>query len=152
VVYATGAASLGRIATTGAAAWHRMLATNVVGASLVVAAALDHLRRGTVPTVALLSSATVDRPWPWLIPYEASKAALDVLGLGLQAEEPWLRVVRIAVGPTLTGFGDGWDPELAEMAFAHWAEEAYLDGPVGEADALAASILATLDPESQGGC
>ena len=32
----------------------------------------------------------------------------------------------VAVGPTVTGFADGWSPERAAGYFARWEAEAYL--------------------------
>jgi len=145
VVHAAGASPLGAVADTAAPVWRHVLATNVVGPALVVSAALDHLRVGTDPLCALLSSHSVGRPWPGLVPYAAAKAALDQLALGLRAEEPWLRVVRVVVGPTATSFADGWDPDRAGPYFERWAEEGYLDHRVLEPDDVAGRVLAVLD-------
>ena len=106
---------------------------------------LEHLRRGRTPSAVLLSSHSVGRPWPGLVPYAASKAALDELALGLRAEEPWLRVIRVAVGPTVTPFADGWDPSVAGPLFEQWAAEGYLRHEVQEPADVAAQITATLD-------
>ena len=145
VVYAAGSSPLAPLADTGATAWHDVLATNVVGAGLVVAAATDHLRAGADPTAVLLTSHSVGRPWPGLVPYAASKAALDELVLGLRAEEPWLRVVRVVVGPTSTPFADRWDPADAESYFVRWADEGYLAHQVLGPDEVATRLLAALD-------
>jgi len=145
VVYAAGRSALGALSDGDAADWHRTLATNVVGPALVLAAAIPHLAGGTDPTAVLLSSHSVGRPWPGLVPYAASKAALDQLALGLRAEEPWLRVVRVVVGPTATSFADGWDPDRAGPYFERWAEEGYLDHRVLEPDDVAGRVLAVLD-------
>ncbi len=145
VVCAAGASPLGAVADTSAAAWRDVLGTNVVGPALVVSAALDHLRAGRDPLCVLLTSHSVGRPWPGLVPYAASKAALDQLARGLRAEEPWLRVVRVVVGPTATSFADGWDPGTAGGYFERWASEGYLDHQVLEPDDVAARVLAVLD-------
>ncbi|HEX7444435.1 MAG TPA: SDR family oxidoreductase [Acidimicrobiales bacterium] len=145
VVVTAGASPLGAVAGTPAAVWVEILATNVVGPALVVSAALDQLRAGRDPVCALLTSHSVGRPWPGLVPYAASKAALDQLAFGLRAEEPWLRVVRVVVGPTATSFADGWDPGTAGPYFDRWASEGYLDHRVLEPDDVAARVLAVLD-------
>ena len=145
VVYAAGSSPLGAVASTSAPAWRDVLATNVVGPALVMSAALDHLRDAADPLCALLTSHSVGRPWPGLVPYAASKAALDQLACGLREEEPWLRVVRVVVGPTATSFADGWDPETAGPYFDRWAREGYLDHQVLEPDDVAARVLAVLD-------
>ena len=145
VVYAAGVSPLGSVATTSASAWREVLATNVVGAALVVSAALVHLRTADRPACVLLSSHSVDRPWPGLVPYAAGKAGLDALATGLRAEEPWLRVVRVVVGPTATSFADGWDPGLAGPYFERWAAEGYLAHRVLEPAEVAGRIVAVLD-------
>lgn len=153
VVYAAGSAPLGRVEATGAARWQSVLSTNVVGAALVVARALPHLRRSTAEagragggggTVVLLSSHSVGHPWPGLVPYAASKAALDELARGLRAEEPEVRMVRMVVGNTATPFADGWDPAAADEALTGWLAGGYLRHRVLEPAEVAAAVLAAL--------
>jgi NAD(P)-dependent dehydrogenase (short-subunit alcohol dehydrogenase family) len=147
VVYAAGMAPLGSVADTTAGAWHELLATNLVGAALVVARALPHLRRHAagVATVVVLSSHSVGAPWPGLVPYAASKAGLNELAVGLRTEEPGVRTLRIAVGPTATSFADGWEAGAAGDYFTRWSAEGYLDDGVLEPATTAAAILAALD-------
>lgn len=145
VVYATGTSPLGRLDATTARDWSAVFATNVIGAATVVSAAREHLHRAPGPTAVLLSSHSVGRPWPGLVPYASSKAALDELALGLRAEEPWLRVVRVVVGPTATPFADGWDPVVAGPLFDQWTAEGRLDHQVLEPSEVAARILEALD-------
>jgi NAD(P)-dependent dehydrogenase (short-subunit alcohol dehydrogenase family) len=120
-----------------------LLATNVVGAAVVIARALPTLR-ATHGTVALLSSHTVGGPWPSLAAYSASKAALEEFGRGLQIEEPTLRVMNVRVGNTATSFADGWDPALFERAFAGWLEAGMMRHRVMTSDAVAEQVLAAI--------
>ena len=150
VVYAAGRSALGPLSAGDDGDWHRTLATNVVGPAVVLAAARPHLAAGTDPTAVLLSSHSVGRPWPGLVPYAASKAALDQLALGLRVEEPWLRVVRVVVGPTATPFADGWDPEQAGDRFEAWAADGYLVHQVQEPGAVAGQVLTALDDPDGG--
>jgi NAD(P)-dependent dehydrogenase (short-subunit alcohol dehydrogenase family) len=146
VMYAAGTAPLGPLSDTTADQWHELLATNVVGAALVLARALPSLRRHPGwATAVLLSSHSVGDPWPGLVPYAASKAALNELALGLRSEEPALRTIRVAVGPTSTSFADGWDPETATGFLGGWAERGYLRHTILEPAETAAMILAALD-------
>ena len=131
VVYAPGTALLGPVSETSAEDWHAVLGTNLVGAALVARGALAPLRaaqdhRGAA-TMVFLSSHVVPRPPPGLVAYAASKAALDTLARGLREEEPWLRVLDVVVGNTLTGFADHWDREAASAAIGRWLTEGYLD-------------------------
>jgi NAD(P)-dependent dehydrogenase (short-subunit alcohol dehydrogenase family) len=51
-----------------------------------------------------------------LVPYGASKAALDALIHGWRNEHPHLCFVRVVIGPTATEIGSGWDPaKVAEL-------------------------------------
>ena len=138
------------IARGGPPVWLLIFLVIITAVRLVLAAAIPHLAGGTDPTAVLLSSHSVGRPWPGLVPYAASKAALDQLALGLRAEEPWLRVVRVVVGPTATPFADGWDPGLAGARFEAWAADGYLVHRVQEPSAVADRVLAALDDPGGG--
>jgi NAD(P)-dependent dehydrogenase (short-subunit alcohol dehydrogenase family) len=144
VVYAAGLARLAPLTAVTPAQWQESWATNVTGAALVVAAALPHLRRSPHGCVALLSSHSVGHPWPGLVPYAASKAALDELARGLRTEQPDLRVLRVVVGNTATGFADHWDPDTAGAALERWLEEGYLRHRVLEPTEVAEAIIAAL--------
>jgi NAD(P)-dependent dehydrogenase (short-subunit alcohol dehydrogenase family) len=150
VIYTAGTAPLAPVEDTTATQWHHMLATNLVGAAVIIAGSLPHLRRhsGRRSTVMLASSHSVGDPWPGLVPYAASKAGLETLCRGLRTEEPDLRVVRVAVGPTITAFADGWDATRAGAYLTRWAESGYLHHDVLTAEASAAIIMANLDDPS----
>ncbi len=143
VIYAAGVADLGPLETTAAVSWHEMLATNVVGAALVSAGALPHLRQvtGRPATIVLLSSHSVGNPWPGLVAYAASKAALGQLALGLRAEEPELAVVVVTVGNTATSFADRWDPPAAGAAIQRWVTDGYLRHEVLTPEAVADAVI-----------
>jgi NADP-dependent 3-hydroxy acid dehydrogenase YdfG len=142
VVYAAGVSPLSAIADADANVWHEVLETNVVGAALVVRAALPHLTAASGCAV-FLSSDSVPRPYPGLVAYAASKAALDTLVAGWRAEYPGVGFTRVAVGPTVTGFADGWAPERAAEFFGRWETEAYLKPaqPIMTPEQVAAEVL-----------
>jgi len=149
VVYASGTAALGPVVDSTAAGWDHVMRTNVIGAATVAAAAIPSLRDGSIGpgargTLALLSSHSVGAPWPGLVSYAASKAALGELGIGLRVEEPRLRVVVVTVGNTLTGFADGWDQSAAGDAMARWVAEGHLRHEVLGAGDVAGRILEAL--------
>ena len=141
VVYASGTASLGRVSELTASDWTRMLATNLVGAALVVRHALPALRSAENGTIALLSTHTVGNPWPSLVAYAASKAALEELARGLRVEEPTVRVLSIKVGDTSTPFADNWNPTRFEEALTGWFEEGLMRYRVMGADEVAELVL-----------
>ena len=143
LVYATGMSPLGRLVDTGADEWHAVLETNVVGAALVCRHAIPHLKRSSGRAV-FLSSVSVEDPRPFLVPYGASKAALDALIRGWRNEHPDLCFIRVVVGPTATEFGAGWNPatlgELAEVR----AERGLVKATVMTADEVAAQVIDAL--------
>ncbi len=148
VLYLSGGSPLVRVAEAPAELWHDMLATNLVGAALIVGDALGHLRRAAHPVV-VVTTHSMGRPWPWLGVYGATKAALAEMARGLRAEEPGLRVLCVAVGNTASSFADGWDPEVAGRAFEAWVADGLLRYEVLQSQEMADAILgAVLDPDS----
>ncbi len=109
--------------------------TNFLGAVYCCRAAIPILRAGGGGDIVNVSSDSVRDPFPYLLVYAATKGAIEVFTHGLRRE---LRADRIRVsllrsGPSLTSFGDAWDPELAKRASAEWVERGYL-GPDGALD------------------
>jgi len=146
VVYMSGASPLVRVADATAEQWHQLLATNLVGAATVVAHALGHLRRAADPVVVVTTTTMGAHPWPWLTVYGSTKAALAEMARGLRHEEPGLRLLCVAVGPTLTAFADGWDADTATAAFGAWAEGEMMRYGVLQASEMASAIVdAVLD-------
>jgi NAD(P)-dependent dehydrogenase (short-subunit alcohol dehydrogenase family) len=147
VVYATAIDPLIRIADVDAAAWANLLATNVVGASLITRAALSALRevRGRVIYV---SATSVGRPLPGMGAYATSKAALEELARAWRSEYRDVSFCTVAVGMTLgTGVGDNWDPALLGELSASWGPAGYMldNGPgVMNVDEVADALLAVL--------
>jgi NAD(P)-dependent dehydrogenase (short-subunit alcohol dehydrogenase family) len=146
VLYLSGASPLVRVADASPAQWHELLATNLVGAATVVASSLRHLRQAPAPAVVVTTTTMGEAPWPWLTVYGSTKAALAEMARGLRREEPGLRVLCVAVGPTVTAFAEGWDPDMATAAFTAWAEgEMMRYGLLEAADMATAIIDAVLD-------
>ena len=130
IVYSAGVGELRRIEDIDEATWHRVFATNVIGASLVTAAALPHLT-ASGGTIAYLTSvsASMTSPWPGLGAYTVTKAALDKLVDAWRAEHPHVGFTRVIVGECAGGEGMGtsqlaasWDPDLAGQMFPTWME------------------------------
>lgn len=92
-----------------------------------------------------LGSSSEGRPYPGLVPYATTKAALHEMARGLRNEYPRLRVTTFVVGPTLSEFADGWDPGLATEMFTRWSVEGYPAGnAVAEIDHMADQVVAVL--------
>jgi NAD(P)-dependent dehydrogenase (short-subunit alcohol dehydrogenase family) len=135
LVYATGVGTLRRIHEVDAATWRHTLDTNVVGASLVTAAALPHLLASRGRAAYLTSvSASGTPPWPGLGAYAVSKAALEKLVDAWRAEHPHVGFTRVVVGECAGGEGDAmteftatWDAELATEVAPLWISRNYMD-------------------------
>ncbi|HLI74996.1 MAG TPA: SDR family oxidoreductase [Acidimicrobiales bacterium] len=143
LVYMSGSSPLVRIADADARTWHTMLATNLIGAALVVSRALPHLRRSEHPAVIVTTHSMGD-PWPWLGVYGSTKAALAEMARGLRAEEPGMRVVCVAVGNTATSFAEQWEPEAATAALEQWIAAGKLRYRVLQPDEMAGAIFDVL--------
>jgi NAD(P)-dependent dehydrogenase (short-subunit alcohol dehydrogenase family) len=152
VVYAPAVGTLQRIEDVDGKTWQQTLATNVVGASLVTAAALPHLRESH-GVAAYLSSVTGSQtpPWPGLGAYVVSKAALEKLIDVWRTEHPSLGFTRIIVGdcvggegPGLTEFANNWDPQLAAEVGAVWAARGLLAGSFIDVDDLVGVVDSVL--------
>ncbi len=144
LVYATGIGPLVRLVDTDAATWRRAFDTNVIGASLVTAAALPHLvaSRGTAAYLSSISASHTP-PWPGLGAYAVSKAALDKLVEAWRAEHPQLGFTRITVGDcaggegdAMTGFNADWDMDLMTEMAPIWVAREYIAGALLDVDEL----------------
>jgi NAD(P)-dependent dehydrogenase (short-subunit alcohol dehydrogenase family) len=148
VLYLSGSSPLVRVSDAPSALWHQMLATNLVGAAMVLRGALEHLRVASDPVV-VVTTHSMGSPWPWLGVYGSTKAALAELARALRSEEPYLRVLCVAVGNTASSFADNWDPEVAGVAFELWMADGLLRYEVLQSDEMAEAILAAvLDPSA----
>ncbi len=144
LVYATGIGPLGRLAELDVGSWRGVFDTNVIGASLVTAAALPHLSASSGNAAYLSSiSASTTPPWPGLGAYAVSKAALDKLVEAWRAEHPQVGFTRVTVGDCAGGDGDsmteftsGWDQELAGEMASIWMARQLIAGALLDVDEL----------------
>jgi NAD(P)-dependent dehydrogenase (short-subunit alcohol dehydrogenase family) len=152
LVYATGIGPLRRMADLDAETWRQTFDTNVIGASLITACAINHLTRSGGAAVYLSSvSASLTPPWPGLGAYIVSKAALDKLVEAWRAEYPSVGFTRLVVGECAGGegdsrshFADGWDEKLAAELFPIWMERKYFTGSLIEVDEVVRVIETVL--------
>jgi NAD(P)-dependent dehydrogenase (short-subunit alcohol dehydrogenase family) len=103
---------------------HRaILETNLLGPMLLTKRVVQDLRRAGRPgDVVFISSDATVHVRPHMATYLSSKAGLEAFAttLALECEGTSIRSSIVRVGPTLTGFGDGWDPELFADLFPYW--------------------------------
>lgn len=122
LLYATGMSPLAMLEEASADEWRCVMDTNVIGASLVTASALPHLRESEGRAL-YISSYAVRQPLPGLGLYRVSKVALDGLIECWRMEHPDVDFTRVVVGNTSdTGFADDWEPERLRRALQVWVE------------------------------
>jgi len=80
------------------------------------------LERGAPGDLVFVSSDVTVHPRPKMPAYGASKAGLEHLAhtVGLELEGTGIRTSVVRVGPTLTGFGDGWDADVFDSLLPEW--------------------------------
>ena len=152
LVYATGIGPLRRLADLDAETWRRTFDTNVLGASLITACAIDHLTASRGAAVYLCSvSASLTPPWPGLGAYIVSKAALDKLVDAWRVEHPSVGFTRLIFGECAGGegqsrsqFADGWDAELVAELLPLWMARNYVSGSLIDVDEVVRVIHAVL--------
>jgi NADP-dependent 3-hydroxy acid dehydrogenase YdfG len=141
IVYAAGVSDLALVKDTPQSEWLRILKTNVIGLALVFAAAHEHLvsSRGHM---LVISSISVLRPKPGLVPYGASKAAVHKLVEGLRTENPKIAFTIVTIGPTGQGeFGSNFDPLLSAELRQQWKDGGFLAPGQMAADEVADRIV-----------
>lgn len=142
LIYATGVSPLQRLRDATRDQWLQVFETNVVGLHEVVRAALPHLSPGAA--VGVLSSDSVGTPRPGLVPYAASKAALEELMRGWRTEHPEIRFSTIVIGPTFpTEFGTSFDPALMGELWGEWERLGIADASIMDGVELAEVIVNT---------
>ncbi len=150
LVYAPGISTFGPIEEIDAASWHDCFATNVIGLSLVLNAAIGALEasRGKV---VVYSSISIDDspPRPKQATYLVTKAALERLIQAWQGEHRRVGFTSIANGDTLTEFGFGNDPALLAPIVQRWFELDYMYGRMMEPAVVAEQVVnAIASPET----
>lgn len=154
LVYTPAIGPLVRLVDTDADTWRKVFDTNVIGAALATAAAVPHLTASGGKVVYLSSDAgTYGPPWPGLGAYGVSKSALERLTESWRAEHPDVGFTCLVVGECSGGVGDGqtgmtdgWDSELATMAYPLWVSRGCMPGklmPVEDLVEVVRTILST---------
>ena len=111
LVFATGVTPLMPMKDIDGDQLRDVFLTNVIGALTLITAAATTVSPGGL--IAYLGSDSVGSPYPGMVHYAASKAALDEGVDGLRREYPDVRFTRVAVGPTAgTEIALEYDPEV----------------------------------------
>ena len=146
LIYTAGMSPIKRLSEADAALWNRIFAVNTFGPSLVFKAALPHLASDAV--VAAMSSDSAAQPRHSLVPYAASKAALEAAMEGWRTEElGGRRFMTICIGPTQpTDFAVNFTPEEMGALIPHWARQGFRTGMQNSFDVgeMLAQVLGAL--------
>jgi NAD(P)-dependent dehydrogenase (short-subunit alcohol dehydrogenase family) len=148
LVYATGIGNLHRLAEVDVDTWRQTFDTNVIGASLITAAALPHLEASKGVAAYLSStSASETAPLPGLGPYAVSKAALNKLVEAWRSEHPQVGFTRVTVGDcaggdgdAMTQFANNWDFELAVEMHPIWITRNLIVGSLMDVEELVQAV------------
>ena len=128
-VYAPGISTLSLLQEASQADWRRVLDVNVIGASLVTAAAVDALERDGGRGV-FVGSYSVRQSLPGIGLYSTSKVALDGLIEAWRMERPQVEFTRALLGNTAgTEFADGWGREQITELTRTWVERGLFPAP-----------------------
>lgn len=112
---------LGAIAETTPERLRSAVDTNLLGALYCTRRALrPMLAAGLAGDVVFISSDSVQQPYPHMLTYGATKAAIEYLAAGLDVElgGTGVRVTTVRLGPTVSEFNTSW-PEEDLIGFMH---------------------------------
>jgi NADP-dependent 3-hydroxy acid dehydrogenase YdfG len=116
-------ASLGVFHEQSAADLERDVRINVLGTMFCSRAMVRSLlERDAGGDVLFVSSESALGPFPSLVGYGATKAAIEALakGLELELEGKGVRVSIVRIGPTFSDFSTGWRPGALEAVMQQW--------------------------------
>lgn len=144
IVYTSGMSPMAPMAELNLDDWQAVFGVNAFGPNLVIRAALPHLSEDAV--VAAVSSDSTEMPRYSLVPYAASKRALEATMEGWRTELLGnRRFVTVILGPTTpTEFAHSFTPEAFEAAIPHWQRQGFRTG-IMDADEVAHGLVACMD-------
>jgi NAD(P)-dependent dehydrogenase (short-subunit alcohol dehydrogenase family) len=146
LVYAPGIGVFRRLTDIDAETWRRVLDTNLVGPSLALRAAMPQLEENRGKAVLISSIVIDDRPpRPQNAPYVVSKVALEALVQAWQGEHRSVGFTTIAMGDTVTEFGQDSDPRLLVDMVKNWVESGYMYGRAMQVESVAEQIVSVLN-------
>lgn len=152
LVNAAGILEPGSHETTTAADWDRAMNVNVRSVFLITQAALPYLKQATpVGSVVNVSSVSGLRPFPGVLAYCVSKAAIDQLTrcLAIELASAGVRVNAVNPGVVQTELHRrGGMTEEAYAAFLERGKTTHPLGRVGEPEEIAGAICWLLNDEA----
>ena len=141
ILYTAGMSPMGPMSGMTQDDWQAVFSVNTFGPSLLISAALPHLSEDAV--IAAVSSDSSKQPRHSLVPYAASKRALEATMNGWRTEViGGRRFVTVVLGPTMpTEFANSFDPEAFGAAIPHWQRQGFRTG-IMQADEVAQGLAA----------
>lgn len=109
-----GVGYLGAVADVSVERLKAIVDTNLLGVLLCTQRALSAMMAEGVPgDVVFISSDSIQKPYPHMLPYGATKAAVEYLATGLDVElgGTGIRVSTVRLGPTVSEFNTSWPDE-----------------------------------------
>ncbi len=129
LVYASGISPLCMLAEAGQGDWREVLDVNLIGASLVTAAATPALAESRGRAV-YVGSYSERQTLPGIGLYSVSKSALAALIEGWRLEQPAVDFTRVVLGNTAdTEFARAWGPERTASITRLWVERGLFPAP-----------------------
>lgn len=103
---------------------------NFLGPQRLCAALVPAMVERAHGDVVLVSSSIMRVAVPGMAAYATAKAGLDRLGhvMRMELEGTGVRVSTVRPGPTLTGMGMDWQPELVSSSITTWVERGLIHG------------------------
>ena len=138
----------GAVLDTEPDALEGVLGVNIGGTHRLVRALLPDLVERRRGDIVFVTSDVAERPRPTMAAYVTSKWGLEgyVRSLQMELEGTGVRATILRPGPTLTGMGMDWDPEVTGEVIEQWAAWGFARHsnfmrPAGVAEAVCAVVV-----------
>jgi NADP-dependent 3-hydroxy acid dehydrogenase YdfG len=132
---------------TDSATFEGVLGVNVNGTHRLIRALLPAMVGRQRGDIAFITSDVVERPRPTMAAYVASKWGLEgyARSLQMELEGTGVRATIVRPGPTLTGMGMDWGPDMTAEVLNGWvawgfARHDNFMRPAGVAQAIVAAV------------
>ena len=114
----------GSVLDTDPSNFDGVLRVNLSGTHRLVRALLPAMTDRRRGDIVFVTSDVAERPRPSMAAYVTSKWGLEgyVRSLQMELEGTGVRASIVRPGPTMTGMGMDWDPEITGQVIEQWAE------------------------------
>ncbi len=137
----------GAVLDTDPDSFEDVLRVNLAGTHRLVRALVPAMVGRNRGDVVFVTSDVVERPRPSMAAYVTSKWGLEgyVRSLQMELEGTGVRATVVRPGPTLTGMGMDWDPDVTAAVIGQWetwgfARHSNFMRPTGVAEAIVAAV------------